>query len=72
MDKFEENMNKKMEELSLHLGKFLNKHNILYDLVYNPTESLFLKKGLERGCKIKNGLEMLQIQADESWKIWNS
>ena len=52
--------------------KFLNKHNILYDLVYNPTVSLFLKKGLERGCKIKNGLEMLQIQADESWRIWNS
>ena len=52
--------------------KFLNQQNILYDLVYNPSESLFLKKGLERGCKIKNGLEMLEIQAEESWRIWNS
>ena len=49
----------------------LTKEHILYDLVYNPIETLFLKKGRELGCKTKNGLEMLEIQADESWEIWN-
>ena len=50
--------------------KYLSKSHILYDLIYNPVQSLFLKKGKKVGCKIKNGLEMLEIQADESWKIW--
>lgn len=44
----------------------------LYDLVYNPAETLFLKKGKEQGTKIKNGLEMLEIQAEKAWEIWNS
>ena len=52
--------------------RFLSPFNILYDLVYNPEQSSFLSKGLKAGCKIKNGLEMLEIQAIESWKIWNS
>ena len=52
--------------------KFLTKDHILYDLVYNPIESLFLKKGKELGCKTKNGLEMLEIQANESWSVWNN
>ena len=52
--------------------RFLSPFNILYDLVYNPEQSSFLSKGLKAGCKIKNGLEMLKIQAIESWKIWNS
>jgi shikimate dehydrogenase len=43
----------------------------LYDVVYNPGETLFLKKGRLAGAKTKNGLEMLKIQALESWKIWN-
>jgi shikimate dehydrogenase len=43
---------------------------ILYDLVYNPEQSLFLSLGQERGCRIKNGLEMLYIQADKAWEIW--
>ena len=43
----------------------------LYDLVYNPSCTSFLKAGLERGARIKNGAELLQIQAEESWKIWN-
>ncbi len=46
--------------------------SILYDLVYNPEESLFLRLGRERGCRIKNGLEMLYIQAEKAWEIWNS
>lgn len=42
----------------------------LYDLVYNPAISLYLQKGKERGARIKNGYDMLVIQAEESWKIW--
>ena len=52
--------------------RFLSPFNILYDLVYNPKQSSFLSKGVKAGCKTKNGLEMLEIQAIESWKIWNS
>ena len=48
-----------------------NKHH-LFDLIYNPNETLFLKKGKANGASIQNGLEMLHIQAEESWKIWNS
>jgi shikimate dehydrogenase len=44
---------------------------LLYDLVYNPEETLFLKKGKEKGAKTKNGLEMLFLQAEEAWRIWN-
>lgn len=51
--------------------EYLSKEHILYDLVYNPIKTIFLKKGDEIGCKTKNGLEMLEIQANESWKIWN-
>lgn len=46
--------------------------HVLYDLVYNPQETLFLKKGKERGAKTKNGLEMLHLQALRAWEIWNS
>lgn len=52
--------------------QFLTKEHFLYDLVYNPVQTFFLKKGNDIGCKTKNGLEMLEIQADESWKIWNN
>ncbi|WP_018611044.1 shikimate dehydrogenase family protein [Segetibacter koreensis] len=50
-----------------HLGK----EHYLYDLVYNPEQTLFLKKGAEKGAITKNGSDMLIIQAEESWKIWN-
>lgn len=49
----------------------LTPHHLLYDLVYNPAETLFLKKGKEKGAQTKNGAEMLEIQALEAWKIWN-
>ncbi|MBL0308963.1 MAG: shikimate dehydrogenase [Bacteroidetes bacterium] len=49
----------------------LGTQDFLYDLVYNPAETLFLKKGKEKGAKTKNGLEMLELQAEESWRIWN-
>nr|MBC7613561.1 shikimate dehydrogenase [Pseudopedobacter sp.] len=52
--------------------EYLTDKHLLYDLIYNPEESLFLKKGKENGAKIKNGAEMLQLQADKSWEIWNS
>lgn len=52
--------------------KHLTKEHVLYDLVYNPIESLFLRRGRELGCKTKNGLEMLEIQANESWSVWNN
>jgi shikimate dehydrogenase len=45
---------------------------ILFDLVYNPEISLFLKKGQERGCMVKNGMEMLHIQAEKTWEIWKA
>ena len=49
-----------------------NKIRVIKSNFYNPELTLFLKKGLEKGCKIKNGLEMLEMQAEESWKIWNN
>ncbi|MDB5284200.1 MAG: Shikimate dehydrogenase substrate binding domain protein [Bacteroidota bacterium] len=50
----------------------LSANDFLFDLVYNPAETLFLKKGKQQGAKTKNGLEMLQLQADKSWEIWNA
>jgi len=43
----------------------------LYDLIYNPAKTLFLQKGEKKGAAIKNGEEMLVLQAEESWRIWN-
>ncbi|MEI8060430.1 MAG: shikimate dehydrogenase, partial [Ferruginibacter sp.] len=51
--------------------QFLTTNHYLFDLVYNPSTTKFLQKGAEQGAVIKNGSDMLQIQADESWKIWN-
>ncbi len=51
--------------------RYIGNDHLLYDLIYNPEETLFLRKGKEMGAQIKNGEEMLIIQADESWKIWN-
>lgn len=51
---------------------YIGDNHLLYDLVYNPAKSLFLKKGEERGAIVKNGEEMLILQAEESWKIWNA
>lgn len=51
--------------------QFISEQHLLYDLVYNPAKTLFLQKGEELGAAIKNGEEMLMLQAEESWKIWN-
>lgn len=50
--------------------EFLTPNHLLYDLLYNPNETLFMKKGLLRGAQVVNGLEMLLLQADVSWEIW--
>jgi len=51
---------------------FISTEHYLFDLVYNPAETLFLQKGKERGAFIQNGWDMLKIQAEENWKLWNS
>lgn len=51
--------------------QYITEDHLLYDLVYNPEKTLFLQKGEERGAAIKNGEEMLVLQAEESWRIWN-
>jgi shikimate dehydrogenase len=48
-----------------------NRH-LLFDLIYNPEKTLFLKEGEKRGAIIQNGYDMLIYQAEESWRIWNS
>ena len=49
----------------------ISPQHLVYDLTYNPTETLFLKKAKEQGALISNGYNMLCFQADEAWKIWN-
>jgi shikimate dehydrogenase len=51
--------------------QFFTKKHIAFDLIYNPEETQFLKKAKKKGATIKNGFEMLQYQAEKSWKIWN-
>lgn len=50
----------------------MDSHTLLYDLIYNPDETLFLKRGKAQGATVKNGLEMLLLQAFASWNFWNS
>lgn len=52
--------------------EFLTDKHFLYDVIYNPSETTFLSKGKKKGSIIKNGLEMLELQAEKSWEIWNS
>ena len=49
----------------------MDSHTLLYDLIYNPDETLFMKKGSQNGAVTKNGLEMLLLQAYASWEFWN-
>ena len=48
----------------------LTHQHYLFDLVYNPSETAFLRKGIEKGCQVQNGIRMLEIQADLSWDFW--
>ena len=49
----------------------LTPEHLLYDLLYNPNTTLFMKKGSDQGAIVKNGLEMLLLQAFGAWDIWN-
>lgn len=50
--------------------KYLTTSHYLFDLVYNPSKTMFLQLGEEQNCMVINGIQMLEIQADESYKIW--
>jgi shikimate dehydrogenase len=50
----------------------LTADHYLYDLIYNPAETTFLRHGSEHGSHTKNGMEMLQLQAEKNWEIWNN
>lgn len=52
--------------------QYLTTDHLLYDLVYNPLETLFMKRGAAQGAVVKNGLEMLHLQAEAAWVDWNS
>lgn len=52
--------------------KELNAAHLAFDLVYNPSVTKFMSQCAERGCAVKNGYEMLVLQAEYSWRIWNS
>lgn len=51
--------------------EYLTPKHFLFDLIYNPAKTQFLKFGKKAGAKIQNGLKMLELQAEHSWKIWN-
>jgi shikimate dehydrogenase len=51
---------------------FIGTQHYLFDLIYNPPQTLFMQKGAAAGAVTENGYEMLVLQAEESWKIWNS
>lgn len=51
--------------------RLLTEKHLLFDLVYNPEQTLFMKNGLQNGAAVKNGYEMLVGQAEASWRIWN-
>jgi shikimate dehydrogenase len=50
----------------------LDESNILFDLVYNPAETVFMQRGKEQNATVCNGLEMFHLQAMAAWNIWNS
>lgn len=52
--------------------EYLTASHLLYDIVYNPTTTLFMKRGAEQGATVKNGIEMLERQAIASWEFWNA
>jgi shikimate dehydrogenase len=52
--------------------QYLTADHFLFDLIYNPAQTLFLKKGAAQNAITENGLDMLEIQAEENWRIWNS
>ena len=51
--------------------EYITHNHLLYDLLYNPDTTLFMKKGADKGAVVKNGIEMLLLQAFAAWDIWN-
>jgi shikimate dehydrogenase len=49
----------------------ITKNHLAFDLIYNPEKTVFLQKAEQQDASIKNGLEMLQLQAEKAWEIWN-
>ena len=64
-------MSPNLEELPDLPYEHLTPNHSLYDLVYNPLKTAFMQKGINAGCWVKNGLEMLHGQAEKAWEIWN-
>ncbi len=60
-----------LDEAPLIPYEALSSRHLVYDLIYNPEETLFLKRAKEQGAKTKNGLEMLHLQALSAWEIWS-
>jgi shikimate dehydrogenase len=60
-----------VDECPLLPYEALTPRHYLFDLIYNPAKTLFLRKGEERGAAVENGYQMLVLQAEESWRIWN-
>ncbi|MDR2970147.1 MAG: shikimate dehydrogenase [Tannerellaceae bacterium] len=63
-------MHPNIEESPAIPYSLITPNHLLYDLLYNPNETLFMKKGKEKGAVVKNGLEMLLLQAFAAWHIW--
>ncbi|WP_143307752.1 shikimate dehydrogenase family protein [Chitinophaga vietnamensis] len=60
-----------VDELPAIPYEYITSKHLLYDLVYNPPETLFLQRGAAKGATVKNGHEMLILQAEAAWEIWN-
>ena len=52
--------------------EYFSERHLAFDLIYNPEKTVFLEKAAQHGASIINGFEMLELQAEASWKIWNS
>ncbi len=61
----------KIEDFPTIPYQFVNDKHVLFDLIYNPSETAFLSKGKAQGARISNGLRMLEFQAEKAWEIWN-
>ena len=61
-----------VDEVPLLPYEAMDERHLLYDLVYNPEVTEFMRRGAEQGATVKNGLEMLHLQAIASWEIWNN
>jgi shikimate dehydrogenase len=65
-------MHPSIDEYPVLPYQFMNETHHCFDLIYNPTETMFLQKAKASGASIQNGAEMLVIQAEESWRIWTT